>query len=258
MHKLQIFRYYTNEIRTILKDNEPWFVANDVCKVLEISNARDALNRLDEDERDDVGLTDTIGRMQITNIVNEPGLYTLILGSRKPEAKTFKRWITHEVIPSIRKHGIYATAPTIDRIIADPDYGITLLMELKAERKKSEDLELANAVQRQQIAEMNPKATYYDLILQNKSTVKISVIAKDYGMSAKKFNALLNEYGIQFKQGNIWLLYQKYADQGYTQSRTYAVDAEKSVMYTYWTQKGRLFLYHTLKAKGILPLIEKA
>jgi phage antirepressor YoqD-like protein len=103
-----------------------------------------------------------------------------------------------------------------------------------------------------------PKASYYDLILQNKSLVPISKIAKDYGMSGRAFNKLLHELGVQYKMGNCWLLYQEYADQGYTQSKTHAIDAERSVMHTYWTQKGRLFIYDLLKnKKGILPVIER-
>ena len=96
-----------------MKDGEPWFVAADVCKALEVINPSDALKRLDEDERARLNL----GRQGEANVINEPGLYSLVLGSRKPQAKEFKRWITHEVIPSIRKHGAYATEETIDKII---------------------------------------------------------------------------------------------------------------------------------------------
>lgn len=95
-------------VRVVMKDGEPWFVAVDVCKALDIANHKDALTRLDEDEKTGVALTDPHGREQVTNVVNEPGLYTLVLGSRKPEAKKFKRWITHEVVPSIRKTGSYS------------------------------------------------------------------------------------------------------------------------------------------------------
>ncbi|WP_369795776.1 phage antirepressor KilAC domain-containing protein [Anoxybacillus sp. KU2-6(11)] len=105
---------------------------------------------------------------------------------------------------------------------------------------------------------MQPKATYYDLILQNKSLISISKIAKDYGMSAMKMNQLLHQLGIQYKQGDCWLLYSKYQDKGYTQSKTHTIDSETSKMHTYWTQKGRLFIYEMLKNKlGILPLIER-
>ena len=124
---------------------------------------------------------------------------------------------------------------------------------------KKQNLELLEtvAVQNQQIAEMQPKASYYDLILQNKNTVPITQIAKDYGMSGRKFNELLHELGVQYKFRKTWLLYQHYAECGYTQSRTYAIDESRSVMHTYWTQKGRLFLYDLLKNEGILPVIEQ-
>ena len=124
---------------------------------------------------------------------------------------------------------------------------------------KKQNLELLEtvAVQNQQIAEMQPKASYYDLILQNKNTVPITQIAKDYGMSGRKFNELLHELGVQYKFRKTWLLYQQYAECGYTQSRTYAIDESRSVMHTYWTQKGRLFLYDLLKSEGILPVIEQ-
>lgn len=124
--------------------------------------------------------------------------------------------------------------------------------------EKNETLQLQNAQKEQIINELKPKATYYDLILQNKSTVAISKIAKDYGFSAQALNNLLHELGVQYKQGDCWLLYQKYADKGYTQSKTHAIDDERSKMYTQWTQKGRLFIYDLLKReKNILPTIER-
>lgn len=132
------------------------------------------------------------------------------------------------------------------------------LLQLVEQVEKTEKLELANAQKDQIIHELQPKATYYDLVLQNKSLLSVSKIAKDYGMSGKRMNKLLNELGIQYKQGDCWLLYQKHADKGYTQSKTHTVDAETSKLHTYWTQKGRLFIYETLKnKKGILPIIEQ-
>ena len=119
-----------------MRDGEPWFVAVDVCDALGIGNSRDATARLDSDEKG-VVLTDTLGGQQKLGIVNEPGLYVLVLGSRKPQAKGFRRWIAHEVIPSIRKHGAYATEANIDKIIDDPDFGIHLLQQLKAERAQN-------------------------------------------------------------------------------------------------------------------------
>lgn len=120
-----------------------------------------------------------------------------------------------------------------------------------------EKLQTTNLLLEQQVKEYEPKATYYDMVLQNKSLLSVSKIAKDYGMSAIKFNRLLNELGVQYKQGDIWLLYAKYQDKGYTQTTTHVIDAERSRVSTKWTQKGRLFLYDLLKQHGVLPLIEK-
>jgi prophage antirepressor-like protein len=184
-------------------------------------------------------------------LINESGLYSLILSSKMPNAKQFKRWVTNDVLPSIRKHGVYATNDFIKKSLEDPAWAISVLQELQAKEEKI-------AIQAQQISEMQPKASYYDLILQNKSTLPSTKIAKDYGMSGRKMNDLLHDLGIQYKMGKTWILYQEYADQGYTQSRTFAIDDEKSAMHTYWTQKGRLFLYDLLKSKkGILPVIER-
>ena len=177
----------------------------------------------------------------------------MILRSQLPKANRFKRWVTSEVLPSIRKHGVYA----INEILDNPDLAISAFMKLKEERKRIQELELTTAIQNQQIAELKPKASYYDLILQNKNTVPVTQIAKDYGMSGRRFNELLHDFGIQYRFRKTWLLYQDYADLGYTQSKTFAIDAENSVMHTYWTQKGRLFLYDLLKREGILPLIEQ-
>lgn len=258
MNELQVFNSEQfGDVRVVMQDNEPWFIAADVCCVLEHTNVSIALARLDEDEKAKFSLGLQGGA---TNVVNEPGLYTLVLGSRKPEAKAFKRWVTHEVIPAIRKHGIYATDATIDHMISDPDFGIQLLTQLKSERDKRIELENTIALQNQQIAELSPKAGYYDLILQTRDTVSISKIAKDYGKSAIWMNRKLSELGVQYMQGRMWLLYQKYAQQGYTQSKTVPIVHKDgmpgSTMSTYWTQKGRLFLYELLKRNGILPLIE--
>ena len=130
-------------------------------------------------------------------------------------------------------------------------------------QKQIESLGSTVQVQQQQIAELQPKATYYDLILQCKNAIPISVIAKDYGYSARKMNELLNEYGIQFKQGKNgpWLLYQKYADKGYTNTKTQNFPDKDGGMFArvhmYWTQKGRIFLYGLLKSKNILPTMER-
>ncbi|MED1424936.1 phage antirepressor KilAC domain-containing protein [Bacillus altitudinis] len=118
-------------------------------------------------------------------------------------------------------------------------------------------LQTSNLLLEQQVNELKPKATYYDMVLQNKSLLSVSKIAKDYGMSAMKLNKLLHELGVQYKQGDIWLLYAKHQDKGYTQTHTHVIDADKSKVQTKWTQKGRLFIYELLKQHGFFPLIER-
>jgi Rha family phage regulatory protein len=123
--------------------------------------------------------------------------------------------------------------------------------------EKAQALQIENTQQKQIINEMQPKASYYDLILQNNTLMSVTQIAKDYGMSAKKMNSLLHELGVQYKQGGIWFLYEKYQCDGYTQSKTFPTTDGENRFHTYWTQKGRLFIYHLLKNKGILPVIEQ-
>ena len=257
MTNVENFIYNGMNVRTAIVNGEPWFVAADVCRILDISNPSDALSRLDEDEKNTLVLIEGIPGNPEKKVVNEPGLYTLILGSRKPEAKAFKRWVTHEVIPSIRRTGLYAT----DAMLNNPDLAIAALTRLKEEREHRRSMELLAAAQQQQIAELRPKASYYDLVLQCKDLVKTSVIAKDYGWSAQRLNNWLHERGIQYKQGNIWLLYQEYAPLGYTSTKTFNVPDGNGVLhnrvYTYWTQKGRLFIYRMMTAEGNFPLIER-
>ena len=180
------------------------------------------------------------------------------MSSKLPDAKKFKRWVTSEVLPSIRKHGLYA----IDEMLENPDIMIEALIKLKAEREKTKALKQTIAIQGQQIAELQPKASYYDKVLQCKDLVPISVIAKDYGWTAVHMNQFLHDKEIQYKQGNkIWLLYKEYAEMGLTSTKPYSYTdgngLEHSAIHTYWTQKGRLFIYDLMKTDGILPIIER-
>ncbi len=171
MNELKVFESdQFGQVRTVMKEGQPWFVAADVCRALEISDNRSATARLDDDEKDAVSIR-TLGGDQKMSIINEPGLYSLVLGSRKPEAKAFKRWITHEVIPSIRRHGVYATEDTIDRILGNPDFGIRLLSELKKERERTRQLEQENA-------SMRPKALFADAVSASNSSILIGDLAK--------------------------------------------------------------------------------
>lgn len=256
--KLQIFEHKElGAIRTAVIDSQPCFVGKDVADILGYSNSRDVLRKHVDEEDKGVVKLDTLGGPQLFTTINESGLYSLILSSKMPAAKKFKRWVTSEVLPSIRKHGLYAT----DDLIADPDLAIAAFTALKEEREKTKRLQGEVAVKTQQIAELQPKATYYDLVLNCKDLLAISVIAKDYGKSARWMNKYLHDKGVQYRQGHIWLLYQKHAEKGYTQTKTHSYPGSdgdiRTKVHTQWTQKGRLFIYELLKADDILPLIEQ-
>ncbi|UUM13401.1 phage antirepressor [Clostridiaceae bacterium HFYG-1003] len=256
--ELQVYKNAEfGSVRTTLIGGQPYFVGKDVADILGYANTRKALiDHVDEEDKDGVTIRDAIGRNQTMTAINESGLYSLILSSMMPNAKKFKRWVTNEVLPAIRKHGLYAT----DDLIANPDLAIAAFTALKEEREKNKELMAAVAIGQQQIAEMKPKATYYDVVLKCRDAVNISVIAKDYGWSAMRMNEYLHEKGIQFKQGDIWLLYQKYAPNGYTKTNTHIYEDSKGIkhtkVHTKWTQKGRLFIYEQLKVDGIYPQIE--
>lgn len=248
-------------IRTLLIGNEPWFIAADVCKALSINNPSQAISYLDDDEKNNTLISNEgIPGNPNKTIVSEPGLYSLILRSRKPEAKAFKRWITHEVIPAIRKHGMYATPDTIDKILANPEFGIRLLQELKNEREKNLALQSTIEVQAGQIEEYKPKADYYDIVMQCTDLIPITQIAKDFGIGPQIFNKMLHEYGIQYSLNNAWVLYAKYQHKGYAQTETYLYEymgKQHSSLRLKWTQKGRLFIYEVMKAHGYLPVCEQ-
>lgn len=258
--QLQVFSNAEfGSVRTMTIDGKPYFVGRDVATVLGYAKPQKALTtHVDRDDAPKWSIVDSAGRKQKTILINESGLYSLILSSKLPRAKEFKRWVTSEVLPTIRRHGAYAT----DELLNDPDLFIKVLQELKAERARTKELDTLIKVKEQQIAELQPKATYYDLILQCADLVSATAIAKDYGYSAKKFNQVLHDYKIQFKQGDQWFLYAKYSPYGYTHTKTQNYNRNDGTIgaraHTYWTQKGRLFIYHYLKNKGILPIIERS
>ena len=279
MNELTLFAFEGNEVRTIQKEGEPWFAGKDVCAVFGDSNHNRSLSRVFGEDKTIIEVDTPAGIRSVT-FINETGLYDLLFSMQPQKAnhagvqdaypkeirlrieqlQRFRRWVTHEVLPSIRKHGAFMTQVTIDKVLADPDFGIRLLTQLKAEQTKNAELTALVSVKNQQIAEMKPKASYYDVILNCKDAVAITIIAKDYGKSGQWLNEFLHELGVQFKQGNIWLLYQKHAEKGFTCTKTHSYlgsdGTNHSKVHTYWTQKGRIFIYERLKAQGILPLIE--
>ena len=240
------------EIRTLNIDGEPWFVGKDIAEVLGYAKARNAIaTHVDEEDKTPALIQGGCSTgSQTTIIINESGLYSLILSSKLPSAKKFKHWVTAVVLPSLRKHGAYITAETLHKTMSDPRELAKLLTTLADEHDKRRKLEEENAF-------LSVKANYYDRILNSKNAVPVTQIAKDYGMSAIAFNRMLHDYGIQYSIRNSWVLYAEYANLGYTQSKTYAIDEDKAVMHTCWTQAGRIFLYNFLKEHGVLPMCEQ-
>lgn len=211
------------EIRTVTVNENPMFCLPDVCKALEIQNATDVARRLDDDEVTRFNLG---GKSGITNFVNESGLYSVILRSDKPNAKKFRKWITSEVLPSIRKHGIYATDNVIDNILNNPDFGIELLTKLKEERTARVEAERRNAI----------------LTHVNK-TYTMTEIAKELNMkSATQLNRLLAEKKIQYHVNGTWVMYSKYSDLGYEEIKQEVLDSGRVIYHRRITQMGRAFI----------------
>lgn len=235
-------------IRTTTINGEPWFVAVDVCKALEIQNHKDAIGRLDEDEKTGVDLTDPHGRVQNTNCVNEPGLYALVLGSRKPEAKAFKRWITHEVIPTIRKHGAYMTPEKVEEILLNPDTIIKLATDLKEERERTAAL---NA----KIKADKPYTEFGAAIAANSDAILVRDFAKllhndGIKMGEKRLYKWLRENGFLMQTAPT-KPYQKYVDMGWfrvDERSISTVQGQMIVSTTKITGKGQMGLLSALRA----------
>lgn len=263
MNDLMIFKNEEfGEIRSVEINNEPYFIGKDIAEVLGYERADNAIRKHVDEEDKLMHQISASGQNRNMIIINESGLYSLIMSSKLPNAKRFKRWVTSEVLPSIRKTGGYITGEenmTEDELILKAMNVLNTKVENLKERNRQ--LEIDNEKQNQLIGELKPKADYTDRILQSKGTTKVNVIANDYGFTATSFNKKLNELGIQYKVGKDWLLYRKYRGKGYTHTKTFSFyrsdgtpDTETNME---WTQKGRMFLYEILKKNGIVPEIEK-
>lgn len=247
MRSIQIFNNPEfGDIRTVDLNGEPWFVGKDIAAALGYGEGKSLANAVANHVDDvDKGVTEmmTPGGMQKMVIVNESGVYSLIFGSKLEGAVRFKRWVTSEVLPSIRKHGAYMTPQKIEEALLNPDTIISLAQQLKEERVKT--------------AKLAPAAEYAQNFLLASGGRLVSSIAKDYGMSAQRFNQILNALDIQYRKGGQWLLYQKYAGKGYTETRVNLIPHMDGRTHqhpeTLWTARGCAFLSKQLAKAGIFP-----
>ena len=192
------------------------------------------------------------------DFIPENMFYRLAMKAKNETAEKFQAKVADEILPAIRKTGAYMTPEKTRELFNNPDAIIQLCTEWKTALLEKQELRNIVDTQAVQIAELTPKANYYDTILQSNEAIPISTIAKDYGLNAQAMNKLLNNLRIQYKlKSGIWLVYQSYTKEGYTCTKTLPLENGSSITYTCWTQKGRLFLYETLKQQGIIPLIEQ-
>lgn len=262
------------DIRTSGTADNPLFCLSDVCKVLEL-RVDGVMPRLKKGGYNRIGVGVQTGTkkdgspaMQEVDMIfiNEQNLYKVIMRSDKPHAEPFQDWVCGEVLPTIRKTGSYSLPSGYLPNFSNPaeaarawadQYEKVQIESKRALEAERQVIELSDTV-----ATMKPKADYCDIVLASKETVTITQVAQDFGMSAKSFNMLLRNFGIQHKVAGQWILYAKYLPLGYVQSEPILIDhksgRKETKMFTKWTQKGRLFLYEELKQHGILPLIERA
>lgn len=259
MNEMTPFDFEGNQVRTVMIGNEPCFIGKDVAEVLGYVRPADAIRtHVNTNDKLTRHFTDS-GQSRSMTVINESGVYDLIFDASRQgknadirhKATVFRHWVTNDVLPSIRKNGVYMTDQTAYDITHDKDALGDLLLKAGSQLKQKDLV----------IQELKPKADYTDSMLANKGLETISMIAKNYGYSTREFNKLLHGLGIQYKQGKTWLLYAKYQDEGYTHVEPYEYtnsDGIKQVRNTMkWTQVGQKFLYDFLKSKGIMPLVEQ-
>lgn len=254
------FRFQENELNVIQLNEEPWFIAKEIAGILGFNHVPSMIRGLDEDEKD-VHLMHTLGGDQEVSIINESGLYSLILRSKKAEAKQFKKWVTSEVLPSIRKNGAYLTTTKAEEILANPDIIIGLATQVKESRAKIaqlaqeiDDRNYVINVQEEQLKIQAPAVEYYHKVLAASDTMNTNIIAKELGMSAVTLNKLLSkEYGIIYKQGDTWLPRARYQHMGFHRLKTHTYQGSDGEMHVatqlVWTQRGRHFIHELIKGR---------
>lgn len=250
---IQQFDFNFWPVRVLMLEEQPWFVAKDVCNVLELE-PRDSVRYLDDDEKSNVSskhIGQIGGRDPI--IINESGLYSLVLRSRKPEAKKFRKWVTSEVLPAIRKHGGYLTPAKTEEILANPDLLIQLATQLKKERAEKATLKMFMNHKNELIDSLSKDSRYLRQVVEAESELTITEIAKELGMSGRALNSILIEKEIIYKLGKSYVLYAKYQDKGLTKTRTELFVHEGKQMTSWqlvWTQRGRKFIHELIRKKG--------
>lgn len=270
MNEVKIFENEEfGKVRTLIEgEDKVLFCGTDVAQALGYSNTTDALKRHCRCiVKREVPHPQSPEKNLETNFIPESDVYRLIFGSKLEDAEKFQNWIFDDVIPTIRKTGGYVNNDElfIETYFSQVEESTKAMLRatlatVREVNEKNRQLEQTVGVQSQQIAELQPKATYYDVVLQCEDLISITAIAKDYGKSARWMNNYLHEKGVQYRQGDIWLLYQTYAERGYTSTKTFKYEdgGENHVkVHTYWTQKGRLFIYELMKSDGHLPIIEQ-
>ena len=227
MKEMEVFKNVElGSVRVVMVNKEPYFVGRDVAEILGYSNPRDAISKHVDNEDKDVAKCDTPGGTQDFTVINESGLYSLILSSKLPSAKRFKKWVTSEVLPAIHKHGLYATDKVIDNILNNPDFGIELLTRLKEERAARVEAERRNAI-----------------LMHVNKTYTVTEIAKELGLrSATQLNRILAEKKIQYQVNGTWVMYSRYSNQGYEEIKQEVLDSGRVIYHRRITQMGREFI----------------
>ena len=261
MNELRIFENpQFGEVRTLEEGGQVLFCGKDVCTAL---GYKDTTNAMKQHCHGVVKrhLTDSLGREQETNFIPEGDIYRLAARSELPGAAAFESWIFDDVLPSIRRNGLYATEKTTAQLLEDPDFLIQTLQTLKEEREQRRHLEKCSRILEQRVSEYEPKARYVDEILKCPGCVLISQIAEDYGMSAKALNKLLHEEGVQYNMGGQWLLYKEHQNKGLTRSETVRITRSDgrpdTVIHTKWPQKGRRYINQILEKRGIVARMDR-
>ena len=214
MTELQIFEYQNKQIRTVEKDGTTWWVLKDICDALNLSSPHKVAERLDEDERCGIELR-TSGGLQNTTVINESGLYNVILRSDKPEAIPFRKWVTSEVLPAIRKHGAYMTPETLEAAILNPDTIIKIATALKEEKEKNQLLQMVNSNLKVENAIMTPKAEYFDDLVDRNLLTNFRETAKQLQVKERDFIKFLLEKKYLYRDKRAKLMpYAKHVEQG--------------------------------------------